>query len=144
MSSRASLTPLSDCISALVANETPETLEQLWREMIRARFGVIAVGAPSGVTGLYRVGRGEVGLGQANTPDGRLMILACADPVTFRQRFADQGFNADIDARSLFLAAMSNNDCQGVLINSATSTHSLPVSREEIEVLLRRTDAQCN
>src|SRR5260221_7191397 len=97
-----SVTPLSDCITAIVAGPTYAKWEALMSELSSARLGVVATGAPPGASGTYQARRDEVGLSKTRTPDGRLLILACADPTVFRQRFPTQPFNADMDAPSVF------------------------------------------
>jgi len=65
------------------------------------------------------------------------MILVCADPDVFRRRYPSQGFNAEMDAASLFRTALSDPACEGILVNSAASAHSFPIARCDIEEMLR-------
>jgi hypothetical protein len=51
-------------------------------------------------------------------------------------RYPNQGFNADTDAPSVFQTILANPDCQGMLINSAASEHSLVVDRAKVEELV--------
>lgn len=126
---------LSDFITRCIERGDREDYERFYEELLRAQLGVIATGVPEGVTGAYRAGEDEVGLGRATTPDGRTMVLACADRAVFVQRFHKR-FNAEMGARQLLAVALADPDCEGVLINSAASEHSVPIPRALCEELL--------
>jgi hypothetical protein len=59
------------------------------------------------------------------------MILVFADPPAFIQRFGRR-FNAVMDGEAVLVAAASNPECEGVLVNSATSESAMIIEREVI------------
>ena len=130
--------PLSESIASLSADGN----ECAWTDFVErlrfAQLGVVAQGMPSHFT-TYRVRASEVGLGKTRTPNG-LMVLAAADPDVYRMRYPAQPFNATMHAVSMFRTALANPDCAGVLINSAASALSLPLSRDQIVEIVARID----
>jgi hypothetical protein len=64
-----------------------------------------------------------------------LLLLACADRATFVQRFP-QAFNAEVDTAALMKMALANPDCEGIMVNSATSEHRILILRDRIVKLI--------
>jgi hypothetical protein len=129
-------TPLSDAISALVAHDDPATYDRLVQTFLGERLGVIASGLPATHGASIRIEPGQrVTCAVTDLPDGRTMVLACADLPTFVTRF-DRPFNAELDAAALMNIVMANPDCAGIFINSATSEHSAAIDRATIERLV--------
>lgn len=56
------------------------------------------------------------------------------------QRFT-QPFNAEVGAAALLKMALANPNCEGIMINSATSEHRILVPRKRIAELIARTAA---
>jgi hypothetical protein len=63
------------------------------------------------------------------------MLLACADRAAFARKF-HQRFNAEMCGRELLSMALKLPECEGVLLNSAASSHSILIPREDIAGLL--------
>jgi hypothetical protein len=127
-------TPLSDCIAALTVGETSVRWTRFFDALLAARLGVVIVGdLPAGT---HVVGSNEAALATTKTPEGRVMVLACADPPVFARRYPEQPFNGDMDVPSVFRTVLASLDCQGLLINSAISEHSLPIDRAKIKELV--------
>lgn len=106
------------------------------RAFLRARLGVIASGIPAEAGGAYRTGPGDrVSLARAATPDGRVMLLACADREAFIRRFHAR-FNVEMAGRDVARTALANADCQGILVNSAASFESVVIERAQLAALL--------
>jgi hypothetical protein len=82
-------------------------------------------------------GKNELTVAMSGTPDGKKMILACADRAAFVQRFT-QPFNAEIGATALLKMAWSNPDCEGIMVNSAASEHRILIPRKHIADLIAK------
>lgn len=129
-------TPLSDLISAFVSDQRPEALRAFHTALLSADLGVKVRGVPAGTVGTYRVAAGDdVRMVQVATPDGRIMLKACADPRAFAQRY-DAAINATITGRRLLEMVREAPGVEGVLVCSAASLHSIPIGRAEIHALL--------
>jgi len=129
-----SQTPLSDAIALCVSENTRARYEEFIRVFLVSKMGVIASG-PQREPGTYKAGKDEFGVAIGGTPDGRKMVLACADRAVFVQRYS-RPFNAEVDALALLNIAIANPDCEGILINSATSEHSIVIERARVAALL--------
>lgn len=130
-------TPLSDLISAVLADpSSSHALATFHRAFLDSMVGVIAEGAPPGHAGEHRAAAGEIRLASASDPAGRVMILACADRAAFVRKF-HQRFNAEMRGRDLLTMVLKLPDCEGVLVNSAASFHSVVILRAEIAGLLK-------
>jgi hypothetical protein len=130
-------TPLPDLISAVLADPTSSrALAAFHLGFVDSMVGVIAEGGPPGHVGEHRAAAGEIRLRSARHPDGRVMIPACADRAAFIRKF-DQFFNAEIRGQALLTMVMELPDCEGVMVNSATSLHSVVISRAQIAGLLK-------
>ena len=130
-------TPLSDRISCLLSSNTPENYEHFLRVFLTSQLGVIIQGLSREVPGQHVAGKNELTATMSTTPDGRKMLLACADRAVFVQRFKAP-FNAEVSALSLLEIAIANPDCAGVMINSAASEHSYVIPRDRVSELIRR------
>ena len=95
-------------------------------------------GIPHGTSGQYVAGKDELTVALSSTPDGKKMVLACADRAAFVQRFA-QPFNTEVGAAALLKIAWSNPDCQGIVVNSAASQHRILIPRKDIGELIARS-----
>ncbi|MCA9679155.1 MAG: SseB family protein [Kofleriaceae bacterium] len=130
-----SATPLSDAITEVLQGQTPALYARFLEVFARSRLGVIVHGLAAGADGTVMVLRGEARCAMIKHPDGRGMVLACSDREVFVTRF-DRPFNAELDAAELMKVALHNPDCAGILINNATSEHSIVVERATIERLV--------
>lgn len=134
-------TPLSDLITQCVQGGTKTSMESFEEALLTARLGIIVEGAPEGTKGAFKVRGKGVTCGVARTPDGKTMIHACADREAFVQRY-NPAFNAEIDLRGAIGIALANPACQGILINSAASEHSIALDRDKLSSLQLRLDRQ--
>jgi len=132
-----SSTPLSDCISRCSAEDTAENYEHFLRVFLGSQLGVVMKGIPPG-SAEYIPGKNELAAAVGVTPDGKKMLLACADRSIFVQRFGGP-FNAETDAAAVLKLALVTPDCEGILINSAASEHTIVIPRARIDELLART-----
>lgn len=139
-------TPLSDLMTRVLNDPAPAHRQAFHAAFLKARVGVIASGLPAAANVLSTTpatrldgGRiapaGQVGFARAATPDGRTMVLACADRGVFVQRFHAR-FNVEVLGRELAAMALAVPDCEGILVNSASSFHSLAIDRAQIAALL--------
>ena len=96
-------------------------------------------GSPPRTSGQYTAGKSELTVAMSIAPDGKKMVLACAERAVFVQRFP-QPFNAEVGATALLNIAWSNPDCEGIMVNSAASEHRIVIPRKDIgELIARRT-----
>lgn len=126
-----STTPLSDAISMLMSDSRPAALASFVETFRRSRVGVVALTLPPnrlpGET--FQAGPGEVSLALVNTPDGRRMVKACADPETFAARYPDTKITALMLGEAVLGVVAAASDIDGILVCSASSFHSVPISR---------------
>ena len=128
-------TPLSDAITKLVADTTPDNWHNFFQTLLEVDLGVIAHGLPEGFEGTHQTQSDEVGVGRT-VRDGMNLVLTCADFDIFRERFPAHGFNAEMDALSVFRTALADPSCDGILVNSAASEHSIPITRDQLGELI--------
>ncbi len=125
-------TPLSDLMSTLNANTVP----QFHALFLRSELGVLLRNLPTDVTPGARIQAGpDVSFSPVRSPDGRLMMKACADPHAFVQQYPGT-VNAFLTGRELLEMVQQIPALEGVLVCSALSFHSAPISRAEIAPLL--------
>lgn len=125
-------TPLSDLISRVVADPSSKrALAAFHDALIKAPVGIMVPEAP---TGTRLVAPEDLRLATARTPDGRDMLLACADRPTFAKRFHER-FNAEVFGGELLATAL-DFDCDGVMVNSAASSNSIIVDKDVIVEIL--------
>ena len=130
-------TPLSDYISALIADFGPDPLQAFHTAFITADLGVRMINVPVHAAGEYRVAKGDdIRMAYVVTPDGRTMVKACADPRIFAQRY-NYAINATMTGGSLLEMVLGVPELEGVLVCSAASDHSIPIGRAEIPEVLR-------
>jgi hypothetical protein len=125
--------PLSDLMTRALEDASGEAMRAFHRAFMDAPIGVDASRVPGGADGVY-----HTAFARAATPDGRVMVLACADRAAFARRFHDR-FNADVRGRELAAAVLGIPDCAGILVNSAASFHSIAIDREQLAFLLAPT-----
>ncbi|MEK6325869.1 MAG: tetratricopeptide repeat protein [Acidobacteriota bacterium] len=132
-----SKTPLSDTISKVIASSSsPEALAAFHDAFLNSMVGVTVAGVPSSADSAYEVSsQDNVQIALAGTPDGRRMILACADRIAFSRNFHNR-FNAEMRGCDVLAMVLKLPGCDGVLVNSAGSFHSVTIPREEIARLL--------
>lgn len=143
-------TPLSDLMTRVLQDGSDEAWRAFSDAFLRSRVGVIASDPPAAdgeapaagpiaqtppEGGWYRVQGGSAALGRAATPDGRIMILACADRDAFVQRFHAR-FNREVMGWELAQVALVTPDCAGILLNSAASFHSVALDRARLASLV--------
>ena len=130
-------TPLSDCISQLVENNTPENYERFLQVFLESRLGVIATGALEGCSGDVVAGKSQISVVMCKTPSGKNTVLACAERNVFVRCFSSL-FNAEMDASALLKTALANPACEGITVNSATSSHRAVILRSRFAELVQR------
>ncbi|HEX2079088.1 MAG TPA: hypothetical protein VHG08_15295 [Longimicrobium sp.] len=123
-----------------MARVLEEGSEQDWaafhEAFMRSPVGVIAsqVAESDSQTG---TGPLRTGLARVATPDGRVMVLACAGRDAFARNFHER-FNREILGRELARVVLAIPECEGILVNSAASFDSLAIGRDQIPGLLER------
>ncbi len=131
-------TPLSDLMNDVFAD--PESMPLLVRfrhAFMDAPIGIAMFGAPPDIANGGVVDEDDdVRIAFTETPDGRTMIAACADRTVFAENFHDN-FNAELTGRMLIeLAQQLPDACQGILLNSALTDHSIAIDRSEFTRML--------
>jgi hypothetical protein len=128
-------TPLSDTITDLLADSSEEAFAAFVRTFRRSTLGVVASALPParrpGET--FQAGSGDVRFVPVTTPDGRRMFKACADPETFALRFPEPRINALMSGDEILGMVAKMPDLEGVLVCSASSFHSVPITRADAE-----------
>jgi hypothetical protein len=132
-------TPLSDLISALRDDPDGHLRAELHAVFMASILGLEAEGMPSnrapGET--FEVGPGDqIRMKLVGTPDGRRMIKACADPRAFAARYPDAAITALMRGHHLLERMLKDPNLDGVLVCSAASFHSTPISRDDATRLL--------
>lgn len=135
--SPSSDTPLSDLISLVLANPSSAPALAVFHDaFLDSIVGVIMSGGPEGGRGAHRVtAEDHMHVAYARAPAGGVMVLACADRVAFAKRF-HQRFNVEMRGRDLLGMVLKLPDCEGVLLNSAASFHSILIPRDDAAQLL--------
>jgi hypothetical protein len=87
---------------------------------LSSQLGVIVQGTPAGASGQHKAGKHELTVAMSIAPDGKKTVLACAERAIFVQRFP-QPFNGEVSAATLMNIAWANPECEGIMVNSATS-----------------------
>lgn len=143
-------TPLSDLMTRVLQEKSNDAWRAFCAAFLRSHVGVIATEFPVAAGSEAAPGAGprrspvagwdvdtapRVGFGRAETPDGRVMILACADREAFAQNFHDR-FNRDVLGMDLAEVALVVEGCDGILVNSAASFDSLALSRARLSRLV--------
>ena len=134
-----SATPLSDLITALLANGDQATFAKFDDLFLRSQVGVVASGLPTNRRQGegFRVGEHDrVTLELVETPDGRAMIKACADPDTFCRRYPDTEITALMFGRDLLEMSLKDPSIDGVLVCSALSFNSIPIGKADARRLV--------
>ncbi|HEX6748169.1 MAG TPA: hypothetical protein VF092_12815 [Longimicrobium sp.] len=145
-------TPLSELMARVMEDGSDASWRAFGEAFLRSRVGVVASDVPAPGEdpprgrpiapmppggGSYVVPAGRAGLGKAATPDGRVMILACADRDAFVRKFHAR-FNREVMGRDLAQVALAIPDCEGILLNSAASLHSIALDRTRLTSLLEQ------
>jgi hypothetical protein len=129
-----SKTPLSDTISAMLSRRDQTSFDEFIRVLVKARLGLVATGIPKHRRPgeRFQVQPGDhIGMMKVSTPDGRTMLKACADPDAFARAFPDTKISALMVGHELLEMVAKSLELDGVLICSAASHHSVPVSRQD-------------
>ncbi len=131
-------TPVSDLITLLLTNYSQELLARFHHAFLTAKVGVLVQNLPSS----WRPGErfqttaaDNIAFSPVITPDGRTMFRACADPEEFVQQYPGT-INALMLGRDVLAMALKIPTLDGVLVCSALSYHSIPISRAEISQIL--------
>ena len=145
-------TPLSDLMAWVMEDGSDASWRAFGEAFLRSRVGVVASDVPAPGDdpvrgrpiaplppggGEYVVPAGRAALGRAATPDGRVMILACADRDAFVRKLHAR-FNREVMGRDLAQVALAIPDCEGILLNSAASLHSIALDRARLASLLQQ------
>lgn len=129
-------TPLSDALTRALHDPTGAAMKAFAQAFLTAQVGIMASGLPRGAEGARHGTRDQpfqLSLGRA--PDGRMVLLACADREAFVQRF-NPSYNAEMLGRDVARTALQHPACEGVLVNSAASEHSILFDRGQIAAML--------
>ena len=131
-------TPLSDAISRLLGDSSSAAFASFVGTFRRSTVGVVAAALPRGRKPgeTFQAGAGDVQLVVVTTPDGRRMLKACADPETFAVKFPETKINALMSGEEILGMLAKTPDLEGVLVCSAASFHSVPITRGDLEALL--------
>lgn len=122
---------------------TPENYEHFLEVFLRSQLGIIvAKGIPQGTLGQYVAQKNELAAAMGSTPDGKTMLLCCADRAEFVRRFA-RPFNAEFGAVPRLKMALARPNGDGIMMNSATSEHTIVIPRKRIAELIARTAPGC-
>lgn len=127
---------ISDLITDVVNDDSDASFERLLAALPAAMFGLEVAGISPDVAPGARVDAGGTQLPQVSTPDGRRWVRACADPAEFAVRFPETEITAQIDGLELLRMVNRIEQCDGVLICSARSFHSVPIDKEIIRDLV--------
>ncbi len=132
-------TPLSDRISALLERPCNEAFSAFAFAFLEATVGVEALGLPEGLENgeKYEVGAdADVRLPRVESPDGHPRLRACADPAAFTLAFPETKLTALMTGRQLLDLALRDDTLDGVLVCSARTSHSVPITRNDAVQLL--------
>ena len=134
-----STTPLSDRITQLVAHDDAANLHALCTTFLDATVGLAVKGLPvAAAGGTYTVQPGDrIAPDVVAGPEGRRYLKVCADPALFAEAW-EYPINTTMPGRTVLEIAVNTPSLAGVLICSATSYHSVPLERAEIDELLAR------
>lgn len=145
-------TPLSDLMTRVLQDGSDEAWDTFCDAFMRSRVGVIAteiaategdgpppaqLPKPTPPPGWHTVPAGRVAFGKAATPDGRVMLAACADRDAFVRNFHDR-FNREVMGWELAQTVLVIPDCEGILVNSAASFRSLALDRARLARMVVR------
>jgi hypothetical protein len=130
-------TPLSDLMAAYSTDRRPATFKRFLEAFRQARLGVIGTGAPKDAVGeVTSTSDRPLSVGLTTHANGKPMVLAFADPVAFARRFGQQ-FNADMAGEAVLHTALLNEQCMGILVNSALSETSIVINRATVKLLVK-------
>jgi hypothetical protein len=125
-------TPLSDLITRYQESSSPADYAAFVDVFMRSRVGVVTAGLLAGGGGpVQSTAAHPITVSGVRTPDGRTMLLACADRDAFVARFHGR-FNAEVSGHELAAMALANPDCPGIVVNSAASFDSIVITRETL------------
>lgn len=100
-------------------------------------IGIVAIGAVHNAHG-QSVAGSNVGAGKTTHGDGRPRLLAYADPEAALRNFGPR-FNVGVAGEVLLRMVASDDDCEGILVNSATQEISLIISRPTAQSLVSQS-----
>jgi hypothetical protein len=124
-------TPLSDVMTEHAETQTPESYGRFLALFRAATVGIVA----------SETADGDLGAGRTAHGDGRSRILAYADPEAALRTFGPR-FNAGLSGEILLQMAATDDDCDGILVNSAIREISLIIDRSTAKSLLRQTNTE--
>ncbi|MEN9866509.1 MAG: hypothetical protein RL748_2099 [Pseudomonadota bacterium] len=130
--------PLSELMAAVFADpDSDAALDHFFSVFMESMIGIALIGAPPDMDSLSVVREQDhIGVAFTEAPDGRSMIVACADRSAYSERF-DSRFNAELPGRELMeLAQQLPDECEGILLYSALVEKSIGISRSEFGRLL--------
>jgi len=132
-------TALSDLVSALADTADERIVGEFYSVFMRSSMGIEAANlSPHLAPGTtFQIGANDrVSLRLVQTPDGRRMVKACADPEVFSARYPETKITAVMLGTHLLEMVLKSQDLDGVLVCSAVTFHSVPITREEAGRLL--------
>ena len=129
-------TPLSDLIDDYVGWYTHKSFVRFLQAFREARVGVGAIGIPPSTIGDFQASSEHpISVGSSEDDQGNRVVLVCADPHAFAQRFGLR-FNAEMQGRSVLETVLHDPECAGIRVNSAIREVSIIIDRENTKRLL--------
>lgn len=131
-------TPLSDLISLVLRDRSQNAMSRFHEGFLVASVGVEVEGLPpTGQLG-QRIDASGSKIRSVETPDGRVMVRASADPDEFVRNYPDRRITGLMTGAEILAMLLKIPQLDGVLVCSATSFHSIPIDRTEAARLLDR------
>jgi hypothetical protein len=129
--------PLSEVMaehSAARSSESYERFLALFRDSV---VGIVGVGAGLQEAMRQSVAGAELGAGRTTHGDGKLRLLAFADPEAYLRNFGPR-FNVGVAGEVLLRMAASDAESEGILVNSANQAISIIISKATAQSLVSR------
>lgn len=121
------------------ATRSPESYERFVALFRASTVGIAANGTPAVDASGRLVAGSDLGAGRTTHGDGKVRILAFADPETALRNFGPR-FNVGVSGAVLLQMAATDVDCDGILVNSATAESSLVISKSTAQSLVASVD----
>jgi hypothetical protein len=128
-------TPLSDVMAEHLDTGTAESYERFLALFRGSVVGIVAIGTPAQDPNGRFFADGNLGAGMTTYGDGQQRLLAYADPEAALRNFGPR-FNAGLSGEVLLQMAVTNPECEGILVNSATHEISVIISGPTVRSLI--------
>jgi hypothetical protein len=125
-------TTLSSLIDSLQQTWSQPSFESLLAQLYQAQVGVLASKHKPDEPIQAMLTEGEtIALSSSTHGDGKRRVVACADPQVFFEKFGPK-LNAVLPGQQLMNLVLENDQCHGIILNSATSATSISIGRDDI------------